>query len=46
MNEKDRGTVLKRLEGVRAETLRLLDGLTQEQLYARPPRRDGEEAWL
>jgi hypothetical protein len=45
MNEKDPQRVLKRLEEIRAETLRRLEGLTQEQLDARPPQGDGEDAW-
>jgi hypothetical protein len=42
---KDPQAVLQQLEKIRAETLRRLDGLTQEQLDARPPQGDGEEAW-
>jgi hypothetical protein len=45
MNENDPHTVLRRLEEIRAETLRRLDRLTQEQLDARPPQADGENAW-
>ena len=41
----DPKTVLERLEAVRAETLRILDGLTQEQLDWRPPSAGGEEEW-
>ena len=37
--------ILEKLDQVRAETLRCLEGLTQEQLDARPRREDGEEAW-
>lgn len=37
--------VLKRLEEIRVETLRRLDGLSQAQLDRRPPHKDGEEAW-
>lgn len=42
---KDPGTVLGQLEETRAETLRLLDTLTQEQLDWRPPPADGKEEW-
>lgn len=45
MNEKDPQAVLRRLEEIRAETLRRLDGLTQEQLDARVPQENGEDAW-
>ncbi|HSR30983.1 MAG TPA: DinB family protein [Anaerolineae bacterium] len=41
----DPQTVLGRLDQVRAETLRRLDGLTQEQLDWRPPQAEGEEEW-
>jgi len=37
---KDPQTVLRKLEEVRAETLRRLEDLTQEQLDARPSHRD------
>ena len=37
--------VLNLLEGVRAETLRRLAGLTQDQLDRRPPASEGEGAW-
>ena len=42
---KDPRTVVLKLEEIRAETLRRLDGLTQEQLDWRPPQSDGEEGW-
>lgn len=41
----DPKAVLRRMERVRAETLRYLDSLTQEQLDWRPPPADGEEEW-
>ena len=41
---KDHKSVLARMEEVRAETLRILDTLTQEQLDWRPPSAEGE-AW-
>ncbi|NIV34701.1 MAG: hypothetical protein GWN58_36160, partial [Anaerolineae bacterium] len=41
---KDSKSVLARMEEVRAETLRSLDTLTQEELDWRPPPADGE-AW-
>ncbi len=37
--------ILNALDHIRAETLRRLDGLTQEQLDWRPPAAEGEEAW-
>ena len=42
---KDPKLVLARMEEVRAETLRVLDGLTQEELDWRPPPVDGEDEW-
>jgi hypothetical protein len=42
---KDPQKVLRRLEQVRAETLRRLESLTQERLDWRPPQIDGEEEW-
>ena len=42
---KDPKLVLARMEEVRAETLRVLDGLTQEELDWRPPPVDGGEEW-
>jgi len=42
---KNPQTVLRSLEEVRVETLRRLEGLTQEQLDARPPHGVDEEAW-
>ncbi len=42
---KDSKTILQKLEEIRAETLRRLDDLTQEQLDACPTRADGEETW-
>ena len=42
---KDPKLVLTRMEEVRAETLRILDRLTQEELDWRPPPADGEEEW-
>jgi len=41
----DPQAVLGRLEAVRAETLRTLEGLTQEQLDWRPPPVDGKQEW-
>ena len=41
---KDRQVVLDNLEEIRAETLRRLSSLTQEQLNWRPPQDDGA-AW-
>jgi hypothetical protein len=40
----DPQTVLNRLEDIRAETLRYLDGLTQQQLDWRPPQ-GGRDEW-
>lgn len=37
--------VLLELDAVRQETLGRLEALTQEQLDARPPHSDGEQAW-
>jgi len=37
--------ILDKLDAVRAETLKRLDGLNQEQLDWRPEHADGEEAW-
>ena len=37
--------ILERLAQVRSETLRRLEGMTQEQLNARPGPEAGEEAW-
>jgi hypothetical protein len=37
--------VLERLDQVRAETLRRLESLTQEQLDGRPPPAGGEQEW-
>lgn len=42
---KDPQVVLGKLEEIRAETLRRLDDLSQEQLDWRPPQADGERAW-
>lgn len=42
---KDPRTVLGQLEETRAETLRLMDGLTQEQLDWKPPAEVGKEEW-
>jgi len=42
---KDPEVVLGQLEETRAETLRLLEALTQEQLDWRPPAADGKEEW-
>jgi hypothetical protein len=42
---KDPKVVLGQLEETRAETLRLLEPLTQEQLDWRPPPADGKEEW-
>ena len=42
---KDPRSVIGKLEKIRAETLRTLDPLTQEQLDWRPPLADGEEEW-
>jgi hypothetical protein len=41
----DPKSVLGRLENARAETLRALDTLTQEELDWRPPPADGEGEW-
>jgi hypothetical protein len=37
--------VLERMENTRAETLRYLNALTQEQLDWRPPPADGRQEW-
>lgn len=37
--------ILKELDAIRAETLKRLEGLNQEQLDWRPDGADGEEAW-
>ena len=37
--------ILQYLDSVRAETLKRLTSLTQEQLDWRPPQGEGEEAW-
>lgn len=37
--------ILDQLDSIRAETLRVFAGLTQEQLDWRPPTRDEQEAW-
>ena len=42
---KNPQVVLQQLEEIRAGTLRRLDGLNQEQLDARPPQGDSEQAW-
>ena len=42
---KDPQMVLRQLEQVRAETLRRLESLTQEQLDWRPLPADGKEEW-
>lgn len=42
---KDPKAVLERMENTRAETLRYLDTLTQEQLDWRPPPADGQQEW-
>ena len=42
---KDPEVVLEQLEETRAETLRLLEALTQEQLDWHPPAVDGKEEW-
>jgi hypothetical protein len=41
----DPQTVLGRLDQVRAETLRRLESLTQEQLDWRPPQAEGKGEW-
>jgi len=38
-------SILRKLEDVRADTLHLLEDLTQAQLDARPPQSKDEEAW-
>ena len=38
-------SILRKLEEVRADTLHLLENLTQAQLDARPPQNKDEEAW-
>ena len=38
-------SILRKLEDVRADTLHLLEDLTQAQLDARPPQSKYEEAW-
>jgi len=38
-------SILRKLEEVRADTLYLLENLTQAQLDARPPQNKDEEAW-
>ncbi len=38
-------SILRKLEEVRADTLHLLEDLTQAQLDARPPQNQDEEAW-
>ena len=42
---KDPLEILNQLDHVRGETLKRLDGLTQEQLDWRPSTREGEEEW-
>jgi len=42
---KEPQKVLRRLEQVRAETLRRLESLTQDELDWRPPLAGGEEEW-
>lgn len=42
---KDPESVFGRLENTRAETLRTLNSLTQEELDWRPPPADGEQEW-
>jgi hypothetical protein len=42
---KDAEVVLGQLEETRAETLRLLEALTQEQLDWHPLAADGKEEW-
>jgi len=37
--------ILNELDGIRLETLKRLESLTQEQLDWRPPSDPGEEAW-
>ncbi len=37
--------ILNQLDRIRAETLKRLDGLSQEQLDWRPAAKEGEEAW-
>ena len=41
----DPKAVLRRLEDIRAQTLRYLDDLSQKQLDWRPPPADGKEEW-
>lgn len=41
----EREAVLQEMEEVRAETLRRLEGLTEDQLQWQPPAGEGEEAW-
>ncbi len=38
-------SIFRKLEEVRADTLHLLEDLTQAQLDARPPQNKDEEAW-
>lgn len=42
---KDPQMVLRKMQEVRAETLRRLHDLTQEQLDARPPQAESKEDW-
>jgi hypothetical protein len=37
--------LLNKLDSIRAETLKRLDGLSQDQLDWRPSTKEGEEAW-
>lgn len=41
----EREAVLQEMEKVRAETLRRLEELTEDQLQWQPPAGEGEEAW-
>jgi len=41
----DTRALLQSLDGIRAETLKRFDGLTQAQLDWRPPASDGESGW-
>jgi hypothetical protein len=42
---KETQMILRRLEEVRAQTLRRLESLAQDQLDWHPPQVDGEEEW-
>ena len=45
MDDLNPTAILAHMNQIRAETLRRLDGLTQEQLDWRPPAAEGEAGW-